>query len=98
MLARYDPIKGHKIFLEAAIKFTNLESNVLFILAGHGLQNLYSKFSTLINRLDNKLLIMEHQNDVSELLNGIDILTVCSVSEGFPNVLGAYVSWYYLLV
>ena len=88
MLARYDPIKGHKIFLEAAIYLSVLEPNALFVLAGYGLNTLNSKFSSLIYGLGDRLIIMDHQNDVCELLNGIDILTVCSVSEGFPNVLG----------
>lgn len=88
MLARYDPIKGHEIFLKAALCLLKQENNVIFILAGNGLQILKSKYKKIIDNLGENLVILEHQNDVCTILNGVDILTVCSLSEGFPNVLG----------
>jgi glycosyltransferase involved in cell wall biosynthesis len=88
LLARYDPIKGHDIFLNAA-KILLLEvPDVIFLMVGEGLSTDNSKLSKLITDIASNLIILGHQDDILSVLNGSDILTVSSHSEGFPNVLG----------
>jgi glycosyltransferase involved in cell wall biosynthesis len=94
MVARYHPFKDHGTFIHAARLLREMHSNVVFVLVGRGL--------TLENRelvaqleasqlLEHTRLIGEHP-DPSQLLVCFDIATLCSTTEGFPNVLGEAMS------
>lgn len=92
LLARYDPIKGHDVFLEAAKILLQEKPEVIFLMAGEGLSPDHPELSGLISQIASNLIVLGHQDDVSSVLNGSDILTVCSHSEGFPNALGEAMS------
>jgi glycosyltransferase involved in cell wall biosynthesis len=92
LLARYDPIKGHDVFLKGARILLKENPDTVFIIAGEGLYRDHRKLSTLIRPIDTNVIVLGHQNDVSSVLNGSDILSVCSHSEGFPNALGEAMS------
>jgi glycosyltransferase involved in cell wall biosynthesis len=92
LLARYDPIKGHDVFLEAAKILLLHKPEVIFLMAGEGLLPDHPKLSGLISQIASNLVVLDHQDDVSSVLNASDILTVCSHSEGFPNALGEAMS------
>ena len=61
-------------------------------MAGEGLSPDHPKLSGLISQIASNLIVLDHQDDVSSVLNGSDVLTVCSHSEGFPNALGEAMS------
>ena len=92
LLARYDPIKGHDVFLEGAKILLRERPDTIFLMAGEGLSPDPPKLSGLISQVASNLIVLGHQDDVSSVLNGSDILTVCSHSEGFPNALGEAMS------
>lgn len=90
MVARYHPVKDHDTFLQAASHLHDIYPNVHFILVGRGID------------LDNKVLaarikelgilevthLLGEQSDTSMITAALDIATLTSVSEGFPNVVG----------
>ncbi len=92
ILARYDPIKGHDVYLEGAKILLQEKPEVIFLMAGEGLSPDHPKLSGLISQIASNLIVLGHQDDISSILNGSDILTVCSHSEGFPNALGEAMS------
>ena len=92
LLARYDPIKGHDVFLEGAKILLRERPEAIFLMVGEGLSPDHPKLSGLISQISSNLIVLDHQDDVSSVLNGSDILTVCSHSEGFPNALGEAMS------
>lgn len=85
-IARLDPMKDHATFLEAAEQIANTREKVFFLLVGKGTEKLGSAIAT--KRLSDKTRLLEHREKIEALLAGVDILCLCSVSEGFPNVLG----------
>lgn len=88
ILARYDPIKGHDIFLQAAELLLFDCPDTLFLIVGDGLSKDHFFLAPLMSKISDNLIVLNHQDDVCSVLNGVDILTLCSRSEGFPNVLG----------
>jgi glycosyltransferase involved in cell wall biosynthesis len=87
-LARYDPIKGHDVFLEGAKILLKKRPDAIFLMAGKGLSRDHPKLSGMMSQIGSNLIVLGHQDDISSILNGSDILTVCSHNEGFPNALG----------
>jgi glycosyltransferase involved in cell wall biosynthesis len=92
LLARYDPIKGHNVFLEGAKILLKERPDTIFLMVGEGLSSDHPKLSSLINSIKSNVIALGHQDEISSVLNGSDILTVCSHSEGFPNSLGEAMS------
>ena len=91
LVARYDPKKGHKTFLEAAALMSKENPNVFFVCVGTGSQT----YTREIYQLSEELMISDRliwagaRDDMSVLYNAFDI--VCSSSsfgEGFANVVG----------
>lgn len=92
LLARYDPIKGHDVFLKGAKLLLKERPDTIFLIAGEGLSLDHHKLSSLIKTIETNVIILGFQDDISSVLNGSDILTVSSHSEGFPNALGEAMS------
>lgn len=88
MIARYDPLKNHAGFLQAAAIIKDALPEVRFILAGQGVdwsnQVLASQIESL--GLQNYVLLLGPRNDVPYLLSALDMTCLSSLSEAFPNV------------
>lgn len=89
-VARYDPQKDHLNLLNALslIKSKNIE--FFCILVGSNINqnniNLVSQLKKL--RLFNYVKLLDKNNNISEVMNGLDIhILSSSYGEGFPNVL-----------
>lgn len=83
--------KGHEIFLRAAEQTISQHDNVKFAIVGDGdyLWVEHLKGLRVTSRLGERLLWFAARDDIEVVLNGIDILTVASISgEGFPNIIG----------
>lgn len=87
MLARFHPIKNHLGFLEAAKILHARHPNIHFAIAGTDVTT-----QNLKDHLDFRLKICVHLfdeiRDTQVYLNALDILTVPSLGEAFPNVIG----------
>jgi glycosyltransferase involved in cell wall biosynthesis len=88
-VARYDPMKDHINFLDA-ISILKKKNHLFFcILAGYNINKDNSKLLYEIKKrkLTNSIKLLGQLNNVSELMNVIDLHVLSSkYGEGFPNV------------
>ncbi|HWA74807.1 MAG TPA: glycosyltransferase [Polyangiaceae bacterium] len=94
MVARFDRYKDHDTFFAAAGRLRAERPNAVFVLAGRGLS---LDNAAVVNQLEQRGLmastrLLGELADTSELLPGLDVFTLCSHSEGFPNALGEAMS------
>ena len=88
MVARYSPIKGHKIFLDMARILLTMETDIRFVMIG---TNISASNRELIGIIDSLGLrdyctLLEEQSDIERAMNGLDILVCPSFSESFGLV------------
>jgi glycosyltransferase involved in cell wall biosynthesis len=92
MVARYDPMKGHELLLDAMDRVINIEkiNNMRILLIGKNINwknpDLAKKIS--LYKLEDKVILLEERNDIAELLPVLDMYISPSVGEGFPNIVG----------
>ena len=92
-VGRYHPMKNIILLLKAfeiiAINFPNSK----LVIIGHK-ENDFNKFEKLIfDRIpNNQIILLNQKNDINKYYSIFDLFTLCSVSEGFPNVLGEAMS------
>lgn len=89
-VGRYNPVKDHKTFIEAAGKVAAQRSDVKFMLVGRGLEHSNLKLMALIEATGqaSAFHLLGERKDVPACLQASDVFCLHSVSEGFPNVLG----------
>ncbi len=89
LIARFDPVKGHSVFLEAANKILKQRSDVHFVLAGSGVEAGSPAFRAAISgQPSDQFHFLGQRSDVAEINAALDIAVSASLSEGFPNTLG----------
>ena len=87
--ARYDPMKDHANFLAAAAKLAVIRPEAVFVLIGSGVDSSNRPLSEMIEACG----ILEHlrllgaRYDMARVYSALDIATLSSAFEGFPNVL-----------
>lgn len=89
--ARLDPIKDHPTFLRAAALLCSERPDVRFIcLGGAGPKNYAAELRALAAGLglSDRVVWAGNRDDMPASLNALDIATLCSRSEGFPNTVG----------
>jgi glycosyltransferase involved in cell wall biosynthesis len=88
IVARYDIVKDHENLINALslIKLKNI--NFLCYLIGKNMDRnnnyLVSKIKKL--KLDNFIKLLGATNNISQIMNALDVHILCSTREGFPNV------------
>ena len=94
LVARYDPLKDHVGFLNAAALLLKKAPKVHFLLAGRDIDNTNVALSKPIAELGigEQLHLLGERTDIPRLLASLDIATLSSYSEGFPNVVGEAMS------
>lgn len=90
LVARLHPVKGHDSFLRAATLFVNSCPNVVFVLAGDGLD---ATNAAMVERLaslglSDRVRLCGRQLDTAAVNAALDIATCSSSSEAFPNTIG----------
>lgn len=88
--ARIDPVKDHETFVKAAALFLASGAKARFVCYGGGLKDLGQSLKKLAEEkgIAEHILWVGEQGDMPLALNALDIATLCSVSEGFPNAVG----------
>ncbi len=87
LVARVDPMKDHKTFLDAAGRVATARGHVHFLLMGKDTRTL----DPMIHErgLAGRVHLLGLRSDVDRLLPGADLACLSSAfGEGFPNVLG----------
>ena len=90
LVGRFDPIKGHELFLNAAALLARKRADVRFVLVGEGSPERASQLRTLAlsNHLENSVIWAGERGDMPAVYSALDILTLSSLAEGFPNAVG----------
>jgi glycosyltransferase involved in cell wall biosynthesis len=88
MAARFDPMKGHDIFLGAAARLIRDRPSVRFVLIGGGTASYAGTLKRTAERLglDRSLIWAGEECDMAAAYNALDLATLSSLEgEGFPN-------------
>jgi glycosyltransferase involved in cell wall biosynthesis len=91
LIARLDPMKDHKTFLNAAADLARDRKDARFVCVGGGADQYARELRGLGQALglDDRLIWTGARGEVSELLNAFDVATLSSAyGEGFPNAVG----------
>lgn len=90
IVGRLDPVKGHPVFLKAAALLAARDQNVRFTCIGDGAAHYRARLFALASELGlrNRLWWAGARQDMCAVYNALDLATLASASEGFPNVLG----------
>jgi glycosyltransferase involved in cell wall biosynthesis len=90
LVARFDPVKNHAGFFEAAQTIHTAMPDVRFVLAGTNITVENQTLMAMIDKagLQQQTYLLGAQNDIASIMNGIDVLLSSAHGEAFPNVLG----------
>lgn len=90
IVARFTPEKDYHTFLKAASYLHKSYPNCQFLLVGKGCNssNIFFQKWILEYELCNCIELIEPPVDIDAILEDLDIFTLSSYSEGFPNVIG----------
>jgi L-malate glycosyltransferase len=85
MVARLDPIKGHRFFIEAASEVLRGHPDTHFVLIGDG--PLRSEIGERLEKaqLSDRVHLLGDRSDAARLISGLDLLVLSSLHEGLPN-------------
>jgi glycosyltransferase involved in cell wall biosynthesis len=89
IVARLDPIKDHRTFLQAAAKLSASDPTVRFLCVGSGVTGFESSLKQMAATvgLGEKIIWAGQRHDLPAIYGALDILSLTSTSEGFPNTL-----------
>jgi Glycosyltransferase len=90
LVARYHVAKGHDTFLKTAKNLVASGSKAHFLLAGPFIDTSNSRLSAMIDEcgLRDRVHLIGERADIERIYPALDVLTVTSSTEAFPNVLG----------
>ncbi|MDH4182681.1 MAG: glycosyltransferase [Nitrospinota bacterium] len=90
MIARYHPMKDHETFLNAAGILHQRREDVHFVLAGLGVDKDNRPLMEMIHRkgIMDKVSPLGERRNIQQIAAAMDIVTLTSYSEGFPNAIG----------
>ena len=89
MCARVDPMKDHDNFVKAAAAFARTAPEARFILAGGRTDEPGSALDRAItvSGIAGRFVRLGQRQDIDRIHAALDVATLSSASEGFPNVL-----------
>jgi len=91
LIARLDPMKGHRTFIQAAHLLLKQKSDIRFVCVGDGSATYRESLEAYAQSLGIASMIIwtGKMADMISVYNGIDILCLSSAfGEGFPNTIG----------
>lgn len=89
MVGRFDAQKDHGNLLQALSILSKVERKFCFVLVGTGLSINNTQLVQQIHQagLQDKVHLLGRRNDISTVMNALDVHVLSSSSEAFPNVL-----------
>jgi glycosyltransferase involved in cell wall biosynthesis len=89
-VGRFNPVKDHKNFIEAAGLLARERDNVKFILVGRDLNHSNLHLKAMIESAGSvsSFYLLDERDDIPSCLKASDIFCLHSLTEGFPNALG----------
>lgn len=89
MVARWSPVKNHRLFIEAAAVWRQVRPDARFVLVGKGLDAENAELAAWLDEyaLRDAVHLLGARHDLECIYPAFDLLALTSKSEGFPNVL-----------
>lgn len=87
IIGRFDYVKGHDIFINAAAEVLKKNKDVIFLLAGEGTEQPGLEQQAEKLGIKDKVIFTGFVDDIFSFINAIDINALSSRSESFPYVL-----------
>ena len=90
LIARYHPVKGHRLFLRAAGLLGRNYPDLHFVLVGPSGEAACAELGNWIREegLDGRVHLLGERRDIPAIIAGLDIVVSASLTEAFPNVIG----------
>ncbi len=90
LIGRLDPMKGHLLFLESAALLGKEWPEVQFVCVGDGPEPYRKNLRETAGHLGiaDRVHWIGSVGQIEQVYCACDIVTSCSISEGFPNVIG----------
>jgi len=94
LIGRFHPMKDHRNFLQAASLLHRQHPDVRFVLVGRGVDEKNDTLTTLIEdlKLKQHVHLLGERIDIPRFQVALDIATLTSYTEGFPNVVAEAMS------
>jgi glycosyltransferase involved in cell wall biosynthesis len=94
LIARFDPMKDHENFLLASGLIAAKTSDIHFVLAGNEVDPSNPFFGKYleIDELRGRLHLLGQRDDIPDLMAALDIASLSSYGEGFPNTIAEAMS------
>lgn len=93
MMARYHPFKDHALFAKAAILLLRAVPKAYFVLSGTGVDDTNVELSNMLDpAVRAHVRLLGPRTDVPDLASALDVATLTSFTEGFPNVVAEAMS------
>jgi glycosyltransferase involved in cell wall biosynthesis len=90
MVSRYHPMKDHATFLRAAALLLETHPETHFLLVGRAVDDDNQELRRLIQELNlgHRTHLLGERHDVPRLAAALDVFSLSSYCESFPNVIG----------
>lgn len=91
LFARYHLSKGHDLFLKSIKQISNINHDMIFILAGKNVNYNNKNLTDIIcyYKIREHVILLDELANVDDYLRHVNLLVNCSKSsEGFPNIIG----------
>jgi len=88
LLARHDAMKGHSVFLDAAVRTAEGCAAAHFLLAGTGVEPdapFFAAWLAAHPAIASRVHLIGRRSDTERLLAALDVYCSPSLGEGFPN-------------
>ena len=89
MVARYNPVKGHRFLLDSiALASERVDHDIMCLLVGSGINDQNEKLMSDIASagVSDAILLLESRNDIPAIMNALDTHVLASSGEAFGNV------------
>src|SRR6266540_4333396 len=85
LVARLQPVKGHRYFIEAASRIAAVEPKAHFVLVGDGALRREIEEQAARLSAGDRVHLLGDRNDAALIAAGFDVAVSASLSEGLPN-------------
>jgi glycosyltransferase involved in cell wall biosynthesis len=85
LVARLQPVKGHRYFIEAASRIAAAEPKAHFLLVGDGALRREIEEQAARLGVGARAHLLGSRGDAAAIAAGFDVAVLASLSEGFPN-------------
>jgi len=87
IVGRLSVEKNHMFFLDLVEAVLPSHTNVKFLIVGDGFQKGNIEREIIKREISKEIIMTGHVDDVGRIYDALDILVICSLREGLPNVM-----------